>query len=223
VGTTGPTAERKGRGLGIAALIIGLILCVVWAWFGLKAYGMVKGYSEFVMNGPQQTLKKGFDGDVAGFQADFTGTAATMPASEAQAFLDQLKARYGAFQSCGFDTQSGSPPQGQPGQPQVPFPYVLQFANQSVNAEIELVFADQNATSFAGAFMKKIGYIVIQDPVAGNLAYPSTATLSSGAANRGAATRPRTGNPRGSTTIDAADDADAETDTGTDAPLSDGG
>lgn len=218
VATTGATSERKGRGLGFAAVIIGLIMCVVWAWIAMKGYGLIKEYDVFVRTGPQQTLKTGFDGNVSGFQADFDGPGSTAPVAEAQAFLDQLKSRYGAFQSAKIDEQGGPPPQPQPGQTKLSFPYVLTFANQTVNADIELVFADKNAKSLSGMFLKKFGYIIIEDPVNGDLAYPSSAAPSGGSSGRGVPARP--GTPAANS---SADDAGADAPINTDTPSGDGG
>jgi hypothetical protein len=168
----GNNPMKKGKGLAIAAILLGIIFTIGQA-IGLKyAVDFFGGYVTFTMRGPDEALKKGFGGDVAGFQSAFAGVGASLPAADATAFLNELESRYGTFVSAAFDERSGQQPQSQAGNPAVPFPYVLTFTNKTVNAEVELVFADKTS----GAMLKKFGYIIVFDPDLGDLAYPASAT-----------------------------------------------
>jgi hypothetical protein len=168
----GSNPARKGKGLATAGIVISLIFLIAQYFLVTQVvvpgYTIIKEYIAFVMSGPDDALSSGASGDVAGFKQWFVGPGATASDEEAQAFLDELANRYGAFVSASFDDQSGQPPTGRPGQPRVPFPYILTFDTGTVSAEAELVFADE----MTGDMLKKFGYITVFDAERGDLTYP---------------------------------------------------
>ncbi len=167
--TIGP--PKKGKGMAITAVILGVVFTGAQVVVLKKGYDFIYGFIELVMKGPNDALVKGFSGDIAGFKDSFHGAGATASDAEAKAFIEQLRTRYGSFTSAAFDEKSGQKPNAQPGQPAVPFPYTLTFANKTVKAEVEVVFADQAS----GGMVKKLGYIKVFDPTDGDLTYPSSA------------------------------------------------
>jgi hypothetical protein len=174
---TGPASPRKGRGMAVTALILGLVFTIGWyaggAWFSGK---MMEG----MMRGPQAALTAGFAGDIAGFKAAFHGAGAAATDDEAKAFLGALTERYGAMVSVRFD--ESQPPGQSFGQPNVPMPYVIQFASGPMNAEVELVFADQ-ATGEMFFFAPRLGYITVFDAALGDLTFPSAAAAEAPSAD----------------------------------------
>lgn len=166
----GSNPNRKGKGLAVAAILIGVVLTAAWVFVGTKGYGYIKQSIAVVMAGPRDALDLGTSGDVAGFKASFHGAGATAPDAEARAFLDALESRYGAFQGSRFDEANAPPPQ--PGQTMVEFPYVLDFANGSVQSRVQIIFADPQ--SGTPGMINKLGYIVVEDPDAGDLRYPAS-------------------------------------------------
>lgn len=160
--------KQKGKGLAIAAIILGIVFVGAQAYIGKKLWDVGAEFMQIVMEGPKSALEKGFAGDLAGFKAEFHGMGAAQPDAVAQTFLDTLEERYGSFVTAGMDTQGGPQPQAQPGQPSAPFPYVITFQNKKVDAEAEIVFADQTT----GAFVKKLGYLIVFDPTLGDVRYP---------------------------------------------------
>lgn len=166
--------DRRGKGLAVTGIVLGLLFTVVWGgatyWFGQ----LIVDYQHFVEEGPTQTLQKGFNGDIGGFKADFDGRGATVSDEEAQAFLDELNQRYGTFTEARFD-DAGAPPT-QTGQARMTMPYELVFSNESVSAEIELIFANQQAQSISEAFMKKLDSITVFDSERGDRTYPPSPT-----------------------------------------------
>jgi len=212
--TTGPSAQRKGRGLSIAAIIIGVIVTVGWVYGGKMAYDFIGGFVKFSMEGPNEALTKGFAGDIPGFQASFHGDGATAPAAEAKSFLDMLEQRYGKYQSAAINQNSNSQPQSNQ-QPQITLPYTLTFANATVDADVELIFADQKT----GTILKKLGFIAVTDATLGNLTFPSTAVPTGGSSSRRGSPAPPPA-PSVPGTDTAADDAGADapinSDTGSD-------
>lgn len=171
IGVVSINPPKTGKGMAIAAVLIGLVLTVGQVFVVKKGYDFFYGFVALAMKGPNDALTKGASGDIAGFKASFHGAGATAPDAEAQAFLAQLQTRYGAFTSAAFDESSGGQPNSQPGQPTVVMPYMLNFGATRVKAESEIVFADQST----GSMVKKIGYIHVIDTVNGDLVYPSGA------------------------------------------------
>jgi len=142
-----------------------------------------------IMSGPNDALKSGFAGDLPGFKSHFTGAGATAPDSEAQAFIDQLRARYGEFTSCTPNQQNGSSRKPQPGQAQVVMAYVATFSQATVDANVELIFADPNMNN---KIVKKLGSITVVDATNGDLTYPASASSTVPSA-----TKPSTGRRTG--------------------------
>jgi len=168
----GSNPARKGKGLATAGIIISLVFLIAQFFLVTKVvvpgYTFIKEYIAFVMAGPDEALSSGMGGDFAGFRGWFVGPGATASDEEAQVFLDELNSRYGAFVSASFDDQSGQAPTGRPGQPRMPFPYILTFESGTVTAEAEIVFVDETT----GKMLKKFGYITIFDAEQGDLMYP---------------------------------------------------
>ncbi|MCZ6734597.1 MAG: hypothetical protein O7C65_02270, partial [Planctomycetota bacterium] len=125
-------------------------------------------FIEVVETGPRDALTAGFAADLAGFKDAFYGAGANATDAEVQAFIDELRNRYGEFTGSRLDQQGGS---AQPafGQPNVPFPYVLEFEDVEVRTEVEVVFADPAS---GPGFINKLGYIKVFDDDAGDLTYP---------------------------------------------------
>jgi len=171
--TIGSNPMRKGKGLAIAAIIVGLILSGAQFYGSKKIYDFFYGFYAQVMKGPDDALKAGFAGDIAGFKSHFHGAGATASDAEAKAFIDQLRSRYGQYQSVKFNEQKGQANRPPTGQASMPFPYVLTFSNGNQDADVEVIFADQTT----GKFVKQLGHIVVIDAQAGNLAYPPDAKI----------------------------------------------
>lgn len=157
---------KKGRGMAIAAILIGAVLTGGWG-FLFYFWGQAIAV---VMAGPTDALQAGFNGDIAAFKAQFHGAGAAASDAEARAFIDELRRRYGAYQSCHFNDQST--PRMKFGQPATPFPYTITFAQATMDAEAEIVFGDPAS---GRGFVMKLGYIVVFDPDQGDLHYPPAA------------------------------------------------
>ncbi|UCD75091.1 MAG: DUF4190 domain-containing protein [Phycisphaerales bacterium] len=169
--TMGGERPRKGKGLAVAAIVLGLVFTgaqygayVLWV---KPAIAFLAEYVKFAMTGPDEALATGMAGDIAGFKLHFQGPGATASDDEAQAFLDELRARYGEFTSASMNEQSGQQPT--PGQTVLPMPYVLVFELATLDAEAELIFLDEAGQKP----VKKLGYIIVFDSSLGDLTYPS--------------------------------------------------
>jgi hypothetical protein len=164
----GPNAAKKGRGMSIAAFIIGLILIAAQIAVGRWGYNTMW---KPVVDGPAAALTAASSGHVTAFKSHFHGDGASAPDAEAQTFLDELSRRYGAFVRCHLDEAAMKGQQPPFGQPQVTFPYQIEFQNKTVSAEAEMIFSDPAR----GGFVMKWGFITIFDPDLGDLTYPSSA------------------------------------------------
>lgn len=174
----GPKAAKKGRGMSIAAIALGL------AFTGGQAMLYLWGRDFFVqpvVQGPGPALSAATTGNIAEFKSRFHGAGASASDSDAKAFVDELTQRYGAYVGCDIDESSNQQPQF--GQPQLTFPYVIRFQNKTVNADTQIIFSDPQG----GGFVMKLGYITVFDPDNGDLTYPPAArgstTAPSGSSN----------------------------------------
>ena len=116
-------------------------------------------------HGPGDALTTGFSGDLAGFQAAFEGAGAVAGDGAVNSFLDELTARYGAFDSCQWDQASM---QSQFGAKTLVVPYIITFDQATQSAEAEIIFADPAN----GRKVFKLGFVTVLDPVLGDLTYP---------------------------------------------------
>ena len=162
----GGNPARKGKGLALSGILLGVLFTVGQGVIYPKAFAMGKAWWELVNRGPTNALSAGFAGDVVGFKAAFHGPGATASDAEVQAFIDELRRRYGEFQGGHLAQQQ---PQQTMGQPQLPFSYVLQFENAQVEAEAEIIFGDPPDHE---GFINKIGSVTIFDEDLGDLTYP---------------------------------------------------
>ncbi|MHC4949260.1 MAG: DUF4190 domain-containing protein, partial [Planctomycetota bacterium] len=117
----GSDPMKKGRGLAVTAIVIGLLATAAQAWGGWMLWDRV--YSK-MFTGPGAELKAAMAGDPDGVRAGMYGAAATASDEEILAFAAELRARYGELQTVTF-----APNQGQPqfGDTEVPFNYLLEF------------------------------------------------------------------------------------------------
>jgi hypothetical protein len=161
---------RKGTGLAVAAIIIGLVLSAGQGYGTYWFVGKARQVVSKIMAGPADALRAGFAGDVAAFRDDFYSPGAQPSVEEAQAFIDELRSRYGDFVSVSLPSQNQSY-QPTPGETQIVMPYIVEFTNATMNAEVELVIVDETTRQF----VMKWGYIKILDPERGDLRYPPAA------------------------------------------------
>lgn len=160
---------RKGMGLAVTGLVLGVIFTAIQAVVYPTAFEYFAKWMELVEEGPEPALTSGFAGNVGDFKAQFHGPGATASDAEVQAFIDELRGRYGEFVSARLDEQQVQQGQrGGFGQTALPFPYILEFDNATVECETEIVFSDPQT----GGFLFNIGHITVYDEDLGDLHYP---------------------------------------------------
>jgi hypothetical protein len=174
----GKNPALRGKGIAIAAILIGLVAT------GGQFVGGKWWYDTFskpVQVGPLEELTAAFAGDYAGFRSGMMGDAANVTDEEIQAFVDQLRARYGEFSTCYMDENefaTNPPTMEELTQPIKPMPYVLEFdSGRSVKASIWFGPIDEAGNWLGGIHWDDI---VIIDPQNGDITFPAAAPESGG-------------------------------------------
>lgn len=125
---------RKGMGIAIAAVVLGVLFTVGQVVIGTGIYA---GYKVF-RDAPAVALEPGFAGDLAAFKTNFN--AGSAPDIEAQAFLDAVTSRYGALDRAEVDFQAfQSMQQPAPGATLMTLPWTLVFEG-GTRVEAKLTF-----------------------------------------------------------------------------------
>ncbi len=176
----GRNPALKGRGIALTGIVLGVLFTVGQGFCG---YWMYDTIVVPMVVGPREALATGFSGDIPGFKSHFYGRGATASDAEAEAFIEALRERYGEFVNSRFTP--GQQPQSSG--PIMSFEYTLTFEDQTVSAEAEIVYVDEQT----GAWPKKLGYITVFDADVGDLTFPpSEGGASGGEAQPAPATAP---------------------------------
>ena len=162
----GNNPARKGKGLAVAGILLGVIFTAGQVYVYPKLIEFVGDSFEMVMGGPTSALTDGFTDDPVLFKSHFYGTGAHADDAEAQAFIDTLRSRYGEFQSCRFNEQVKTSPAF--GKPTTVFPYIITFDNATPDGDAQVIWVDERT----GEKIFKFGWVTVMDPDLGNLRYP---------------------------------------------------
>jgi hypothetical protein len=162
----GNNPARKGKGIAVAGILLGVIFTAGQAYVYPKLIEFVGESMKLVMGGPADALTAGFANDPVAFKTHFYGTGAQATDAEAQAFIDMLRSRYGEFQGCRFNDQIQTSPAF--GQPSTVFPYIMTFDNATVDGEAQIIWVDERT----GDMVYKFGWVIVTDPDLGDLRFP---------------------------------------------------
>ena len=84
----------KGKGFAWSAIIIGTVATVVWIFGGsFMAYKVFEGTPRTTSS----MIAAGYEGDYEAFRAEMTVGSSNVTDEEIQAFIDELRERYGNF------------------------------------------------------------------------------------------------------------------------------
>jgi hypothetical protein len=162
----GNNPARKGKGLAVAGILLGVIFTAGQVAVYPKLIEFVGDSFEMVMGGPTSAMTVGFTNDPVAFKTHFYGAGAQADDAEAQAFIDTLRSRYGEFQSCRFDEQAKTSPAF--GQPTTVFPYIFTFDNATINGDAQIIWVDDRTKEK----IFKFGWVTVRDADLGDLRYP---------------------------------------------------
>lgn len=142
---------RRGRGMAIAGVVLGLLVSVAWIGIGIVGYRAVDAFGGsivFVIKAPTETMKAAFNDDFAAVQGKFKPGNA--PSDDSiTAFAQALEARYGAF-NLAEPASSGGPP---PGQEQFSMPYTFKFVNGTIGGKVLFEIDEEGLSSDAKSFL----------------------------------------------------------------------
>jgi len=149
-------AARRGGWLADWGLVLGLLFTALQAYAGIKIYELAMT----IDRGPSSALSAGFDGDtgelLGWFPSDKIGR------SDAAAFVAELRARYGAFESA---TAESGFLEWRPG---TKMDYTLRFEGGTVEAQAEVVMAGSSTGVSA-----RLGSLRVIDREFGDVALPA--------------------------------------------------
>jgi hypothetical protein len=166
---TRPGSPYRGRGRAAAGCIIGGVACVGWAVVaGLWNVNVRRPLIE----GPRAALTAGFAGDARAFMAAFTEPPAGGE-TEASAFIEALRSRYGGFRTSRQRLSDAAPPEFDPRRPRVR--YRLEFERATVDAEAVFVITDPDGSKPVRGFVLRFAWLLVHDADQGDLAYPTVA------------------------------------------------
>jgi hypothetical protein len=165
-----PRPRPRGRMLALAGVVLGL------ASAGFAARTLVVWHRlvrEPILAGPRDALLAGLAGDLAGFQGAFTGAGAEVDPAAAQAFIDELRRRYGGLLALtqGIDDRPELAA-GDIDHADVRAPYLARFDRADVVIEASY------AAFRRGALVARWNWIHVRDPDLGDLIYPPGAAVS---------------------------------------------
>lgn len=163
----GGNPQRKGKGLAIAAILLGLVFTAAQAFVGFGAY---KAFGVF-RDAPAEALAPGFAGDYATMRSNFGSAGTQTSDAEAQAFIEELRSRYGTLQASEIEWAAYQQvQQPAPGQTEITLPWILVFDSGRVTAELTF---DQRQSGDRFIFED----VRVIDPDRGDLVFPANAAV----------------------------------------------
>jgi len=133
--TIGKNPMVRGKGLAIAAIIIGLIGTALQGVVGWGYGSMVIGLLNLVNTDADAAVRAAADGDYQGFRSIFTSAGQGASDAEVEQFITDLEARFGAYRSLTLDDQHADFMQQQSSDEFV-VPVIMDFENQTVDGTI---------------------------------------------------------------------------------------
>lgn len=179
----------RGRGFAVTGLILGVLGLAAWGLGTVWAVDKGKEIFAYIQNGPELALKAAVSGDAARFRSEFYGQGAAAGDDEVAAFISAIESRYGAFIGASFNERAAGQQPPPFGNPVIPYPYTLRFANGTQDATIEIAMTDP---ARGGSITPRLYSITIHDDEQGDLRYPGAASSGAGRGGRAPSTTPET-------------------------------
>ena len=173
---------KKGKGLAIAGILLGVIFTAAWGVGGVWVGGFISETSDLMLRKAPEAVVFGVNEDYAGFKAAMYGDAAAASNDEIKAFFEEIESRYGELQACSFDDTTPAPPP-QPGSPIISFPYRFDCANETVSGELEFVLVEPGTYNRVMA----VSRITVFDSQRGDLVFPDVPPLDNAEGDAGEA------------------------------------
>jgi len=187
----------RGRGLAIAAVVIGLAVSGMQAAGGWWVYQFSRQFVVLFRDSPIEMMRSGFAGDYAGFRTHLLGAASQQDDAAIKVFIDDVRGRWGELTSMEMkpNQRQQTPPPGGANASTAQVEYLASFGATQVPVTIEFRFepgpaAGGPAASGSSDFLRMgISAIVFEDPERGDIRFPKLPKAPASAAE-GAATAP---------------------------------
>jgi hypothetical protein len=157
---------RRGRGLALAGLWIGVAATIAWVVFVVWWNANVR---HLLMRGPEDALRAAYAGEFTAFRQEFTGKGATASDDEIRAFIALLRERHGQFVESRQDDMVAKPTQT--GERSVTIPVMYTFEKDNARGEVQVLL-------FARMLAAKLQSITVKDEH-GVIAFPAPADSGS--------------------------------------------
>jgi hypothetical protein len=95
----------SGKGFAWTAIIVGVIATVIWAFAGMFIGNMAIQFIEKSGEVTTSTIQAGYDGDYETFRKGLARNAVAVSDEEIKTFIDELKTRYGKFDSASLNME----------------------------------------------------------------------------------------------------------------------
>lgn len=172
--------SMRGRGLAIAAIVIGLVITAVQAAGGWWFYQFSRQFVVLFRDSPVQMMQAGYAGDYTAFRSHLLGPATQADDASIRAFVDEVRGRWGGLVSMEMkpnQRQQTSPPTGGNAST-ADVEYTASFDSATVPVVIEFRFepgpgAGGSSTGGGSEFLKMgISSITFQDRDRGDIRFP---------------------------------------------------
>jgi hypothetical protein len=188
-------ASLRGRGLAIAAVVIGLAVSGMQAAGGWWAYQFTRQFFVLFRDSPVEMMKSGFAGDYPAFRTHLLGAAAQQDDAAIQQFIDDVRGRWGELSGIEMkpNQRQQAPPPGGPNASTAEVEYVATFGASRVPVVIEFRFepgpaaGGASSTGAAGFLRMGISAIEFEDPDKGDIRFPKLPQAPGSASDAAAA------------------------------------
>lgn len=158
-------AERRGKGLAIAGIIIGILTTALWAagiYFGAQ---LMRGAGEFVTQEVPAAFDAGYDDKFLEFRAVLSARASRSATDdEIRQFLADLESRYGPYVGMRLPSDMSSYQGSDDG---LLMPMEFEFeGGRIVDAELLLILEELDAGGW------RLDSLTIPDPTLGPITFP---------------------------------------------------
>ncbi|MBC8200524.1 MAG: DUF4190 domain-containing protein [Planctomycetes bacterium] len=126
----------SGKGFAWTAIIVGVIATVIWAFAGMFIGKMAVQFIEKSGEVTTLTIQAGYDGDYETFRDGLARNAAEVSDEEIKTFIDELKTRYGKFDSASLNMEGDAGAQGASGPNTAATPIRFLFESTDVIGEV---------------------------------------------------------------------------------------
>jgi hypothetical protein len=165
---------RSGKGFAWISIIVGVIASAIWLTGGLFASKMALQFIEQAGEVTTTTIQAGYDGDYTTFRKGLTRNSSTVTDEEISSFIDELRSRYGNFDSASMNFEEQDQ-KIKPSTNEAPIPVSLIFETTDVSADVLMVIIPSSGMEYD----LKVNCFRINDSKNGDIIFPKDSSCDS--------------------------------------------